>query len=67
MVGLKRGTRLAGVGSLKRDSIWAYFNPDNRAKLDNCLRLACGRYTLYATERDCNVVFQVVLPVESLR
>jgi len=58
--GLKRGTRLAGVGPLKRDGHWTYFNEDNSASLEDCLKLKNGRYALFTNDpKHYEIVFRV--------
>ena len=58
--GLKRGTRLAGVGPLKKDGHWTYFNDDNSASLEDCLKLKNGRYALFTNDpKHYEVVFRV--------
>ena len=58
--GLKRGTRLAGVGPLKKDGHWTYFNNDNSASLEDCLRLKNGRYALFTNDpKHYEIVFRV--------
>ena len=58
--GLKRGTRLAGVAPLKRDGHFAYFNKDNAAALEDCLRLRNGRYALFTNDpKHYEIVFHV--------
>lgn len=57
--GLARGTRLAGVQAIKEDGILAYFNRDNEAKVENCIRLATGHYTMFRSARNCSVVFEI--------
>ena len=58
--GLKRGTRLAGVAPLKRDGHLAYFNKDNAAALEDCLRLRNGRYALFTNDpKHYEIVFHV--------
>ena len=58
--GLKRGTRLAGVGPLKRDGHWTYFNNDNSASLEDCLRLKNGRYALFTNDpKHYEIVFRI--------
>jgi hypothetical protein len=49
--GLKEGTRLAGVGPAKRDGILSYFNDDNSARLDNCVRFPDGCYAEFLNDR----------------
>jgi len=48
--GLKQGTRLLGVRPLRRDGHQAFFNEDNGAKLEDCLRLKDGRYVLFTND-----------------
>lgn len=57
--GLAPGTRLAGVQAIKEDGILAYFNRDNQAGVENCIRLASGHYTMFRSVRNCSVVFEV--------
>jgi hypothetical protein len=50
--GLKRTTRLVGVGTAKRlDRTFTYFNPDNAAGLDECVRFSDMRYAKLLTPR----------------
>jgi hypothetical protein len=59
--GLRRGTRLMGVIPLKeRDGINSYFNDDNCARLDNCVRWGDGNYSFFASVRNCTIRFRVV-------
>ena len=48
--GLKQGTRLLGVRPLRRDGHQAFFNEDNGAKQEDCLRLKDGRYVLFTND-----------------
>jgi hypothetical protein len=43
-------TRLAGVGPLKKDGHWTYFNTDNSASLEDCLKLKNGKYVLFTND-----------------
>jgi len=55
-----RFSRLAGVGPLKRDGHWTYFNEDNSASLEDCLKLKNGRYALFTNDpKHYEIVFRV--------
>jgi hypothetical protein len=64
--GLKRGTRLAGVGPLKRDGHWTYFNTDNSASLENCLKLKNGKYVLFTNDPKHYEIVSCVAPMPNL-
>ena len=50
--GLKKGIRLAGVGPLKKmDGIFTYFNDDNSAGIDDCVRFPDGHYARFVGSR----------------
>ena len=50
--GLKKGTRLVGVRPARlRDGMLSYFNDDNRAGIEDCVRFADGCYIRFTGER----------------
>ena len=50
--GIKASTRLAGVGPSRRlDKTLSYFNDDNSARIEDCLRFADGAYILFDGSR----------------
>ena len=58
--GLRKGTRLAGVQPLKKDGILSYFNDDNWAGLEDCVRFEDGLYSMFECSRDCTIRLEVL-------
>ena len=64
---LRHGTRLASVQTMKcQDRIMAYFNDDNAAGIDNCIKVPSGGYALFTSERNCTIEFEVCAPEAAL-